>query len=51
MRNQIANYCGSLDVPTEKFLFLAFTHMPGRSYRRRLRSFVVVLVLHISSAN
>ena len=51
MRNQVENYYGSLDVTTEKFLFFAFTHMPGESYCRRLSSFVVVLVLHISSAN
>ena len=31
MRNQVENYYGSLDVPTEKFLFFAFTHMPGDS--------------------
>ena len=32
-------------------MYPVFTPMPGESYRRRLRSFVVVLMLRISSAN
>ena len=26
------------DVPLVEFMYLVFTHMPGESYRRRLRS-------------
>ena len=37
------------DVPLVEFMYLVFTRMPGESYRRRLRS-VVVFVLLISSA-
>ena len=32
-------------------MYLVFTRMPGKSYRRATQVFVVVLVLHISSAN
>ena len=34
-----------------EFMYLVFTRMPGESYRRATQVFVVVLVLHISSAN
>ena len=40
------------DVSLLEFRYLVFTRMPGESYRKRLGSFsVVVLVLHISSAD
>ena len=38
-------------LPLVEFKYLVFIRMPGESYRRRFRSCVVVLVLHISSAN
>ena len=31
------------DVPLVEFMYLAFTRMPGESYRRRLRSFSLYL--------
>ena len=37
------------DVPLVEFMYLVFTRMPGESYRRRLRS--VVLVLGIWNSN
>ena len=36
------------DVPLVEFMYLAFTHMPGESYRRRLRS---LLECSLSSAD
>jgi len=30
------------DVPLVELTYLVFTRMPGKSYRKRLRSFVVV---------
>ena len=40
------------DVPLVEFMYLVFTHMPGESYCRRLRSLpFVVLTLRTSSAN
>ena len=33
------------DVPLVEFMYLVFTHMPGESYRRQLRSFCVCLLL------
>ena len=39
-----------LDPPLVEFMYLVFTRMPGESYRRRLKSFFV-LVLRLSSAN
>ena len=39
------------DVLLVEVMYFVFTRMSGVSYRRRLRSFVVVLVLRISSAN
>ena len=44
---------GSLfeDVPLVDFTYLVFTRIPGKSYRRRLGSFFVVLVWWLSSAN
>ena len=39
-------------VPRVEFMYTVFTRMPGESYLRRHRSsFVVELVLRISSAN
>ena len=39
-------------VPRVEFMYIVFTRMPGESYLRRHRSsFVVELVLRISSAN
>ena len=29
------------DVPLMEFMYLVFTHMPGESYRRRLRSLLL----------
>ena len=31
------------DVPLVEFVYLVFTHMPGESYRRRLRSLLFYL--------
>ena len=39
------------DVPVAEFMYLAFTRMPGESYRRRLRSLLLYFALRISSAN
>ena len=37
-------------VPLVEFVYLVFTRVPGESYRRRLRSFVVVIVWRLSGA-
>ena len=34
----------SADVPLVELIYLVFTHMPGESYRRQLRSLLFVLV-------
>ena len=39
------------DVHLPEFLYLVFTRVSGESYRRRLMSVVVVLVLRILSAD
>ena len=31
------------DVPLEEFMYPIFTHMPGESYRRRLRALLLYL--------
>ena len=31
------------DVPPVEFMYLVFTHMPGESYHRQLRSFLLYL--------
>ena len=41
----------SEDVPLVEFVYLVFTCMPGESYHRQFRSFVVMLVGCLSSAN
>ena len=33
-----------LDIPLVEFMYLAFTRMPGQTYRRRLRSLLFLLV-------
>ena len=38
-------------APLVEFMYLVFIRMLGESYRRRLRSFLLYFVLHISSAN
>ena len=39
------------NVALVEFMYLVFTRMPGESYCRATQVFVVVFVLHISSAN
>ena len=38
------------DVPLVELLYLVFTRMPGESYRRRLGSLLLYLVLYIFQA-